>query len=409
MWKVINLLVGLGLLATSCATATPANAPAKTATPIAVNGPQVEVGQCTSIAMRPTPDPKTESRFPSVNESDHSTGPLDAPVTIIEYSDFQCPSCVGLASALKELKKKYGEQMNVAYRYFPLLTVLDKSGMATRAAEAAAKQGKFWEMHDLLFEKQADWKDLKVQDFQPWAIEQAAQLGFDTAAFEKDMKSAEAARVVQDAWENGQKLGLPGAPVLLINGQVYAGPRDQASLDYIIGLIALGQRQFTTCPAVVIDPARQYYATLKTASGDVVIKLFANIAPNTVNNFVFLAQQGWYDQITFHRVQPGFMVQTGDPSGTGAGNPGYFINDEPNKLLFDRPGLVAMMNVGPNTNGSQFFITLVQAPQLNGQYTIFGEVVSGMDVLKKISPREPQPGVILPDGDALISVTIEEK
>ena len=408
-----GVLLAIALLLAACAPSgatAPASFPGATAASITKSGIQVDAGECNSVATRPTPDPATQSRFPQVSPSDYSNGPLDAPVTIIEYNDFQCPSCSALAAALKEMKQKYGDQINVVYRYFPLLTVHDKTGLATRATEAAARQGKFWEMHDLLFEKQANWKDLEQQNFQPWVVEQAKSLGLDAAQFETDMKSAEAADVVQKAWEGGQALGLPGVPVMLVNGQVYAGPRDAPSLDYIIGLLVLGERQFTTCPDVVIDPDRQYIATLKTAKGEIKVKLYANWAHKNVNNFVFLARKGWYDNITFYRVQPGFMAQSGDPSETGAGNPGYFINDETLAgLKFDRPGMLAMQNVGSNTNGSQFFITMVPAPQLDGKYTIIGEVVSGLEVLKALSPREPLPGTSLPDGDALISVTIEEK
>jgi cyclophilin family peptidyl-prolyl cis-trans isomerase len=129
-----------------------------------------------------------------------------------------------------------------------------------------------------------------------------------------------------------------------------------------------------------------------------------------VNSFVFLARQGWFDGITFHRVLPGFVAQTGDPSGTSQGNPGYMFNNEIDPTLkFDQAGIVGMANSGPDTNGSQFFITYAPAPNLNGGYTIFGKVLSGMDVLEQLTPRDPQPGLSLPPGNKLIKVTIEEK
>ena len=151
-------------------------------------------------------------------------------------------------------------------------------------------------------------------------------------------------------------------------------------------------------------------ATVETEKGNFVIELFADKAPLAVNSFVYLAENGWFDDITFHRVLPGFVAQTGDPSGTGYGNPGYrFSNEVSNDLVFDRAGLVAMANSGPDSNGSQFFITFAEAPNLNGGYTIFGEVVEGMEVVQTITPRDPQQGVEPPPGDLIISITIDKQ
>ncbi|MCZ7544640.1 MAG: peptidylprolyl isomerase [Anaerolineae bacterium] len=158
-----------------------------------------------------------------------------------------------------------------------------------------------------------------------------------------------------------------------------------------------------------IDPKRQYQATLVTEKGDIVIELLADKAPVTVNNFVFLARQGFYDNTTFHRVLPGFMAQGGDPSGTGTGGPGYRFEDETdNGLTFDGPGLLAMANAGPNTNGSQFFITYVPTPHLNGRHTIFGRVVKGQDVAESLDPRDPQQRPRTP-GAKLVRVEIAER
>jgi cyclophilin family peptidyl-prolyl cis-trans isomerase len=138
--------------------------------------------------------------------------------------------------------------------------------------------------------------------------------------------------------------------------------------------------------------------------------LYADKAPLTVNNFVFLAQHGWYDGITFHRVITGFAAQTGDPSGTGYGGPGYFIPDEiVPELKYDGPGWVGMSNTGPDTNGSQFFISLGALPQYDGKYTLFGKVVSGMAVVEELTPRDPNQNAEAPPGDTLQTITIEEK
>ena len=142
--------------------------------------------------------------------------------------------------------------------------------------------------------------------------------------------------------------------------------------------------------------------------GDFVIQLFPAKAPITVNSFVFLARQGFYNGVTFHRVLEGFMAQGGDPTGTGQGGPGYQFVNETSNLTFDKAGVVAMANSGPNTNGSQFFITFAPQPQLNGGYTIFGQVVSGMDVVNAIRPRNPDQNPTF-QGDVMESVTITEK
>ncbi|MEZ4677684.1 MAG: peptidylprolyl isomerase [Caldilineaceae bacterium] len=161
-------------------------------------------------------------------------------------------------------------------------------------------------------------------------------------------------------------------------------------------------------PPMVIDPDKYYYATFKTAKGDIKVQLFAQRAPMTVNNFVFLAREGYYNDTTFHRVLEQFMAQGGDPTGTGSGGPGYQFADEFDpSLTFDRGGLLAMANAGPGTNGSQFFLTFAPTEWLNNRHTIFGEVVEGMDVLNSLTLRDPNAA---PDfeGDTLYTVIIEE-
>ncbi len=147
-----------------------------------------------------------------------------------------------------------------------------------------------------------------------------------------------------------------------------------------------------------IDPAKKYTATIETNRGIIVVDLFAAQAPRTVNNFVALARDGYYDGVTFHRVIKDFMVQGGDPTGTGRGGPGYTFKDEFDpKLKHDKPGVLSMANAGANTNGSQFFITHVPTPWLDGKHSVFGQVAKGQDVVNKIE-----------QGDVMLSVTISE-
>jgi cyclophilin family peptidyl-prolyl cis-trans isomerase len=166
-------------------------------------------------------------------------------------------------------------------------------------------------------------------------------------------------------------------------------------------------KQWNKLPDMVIDPEKKYSATLHTDKGDIVVRLFADQAPKTVNNFVFLAREGFYDGTIFHRVINDFMVQGGDPTGTGTGGPGYRFGDEFSpKLRHNKPGILSMANAGPGTNGSQFFITHVPTPWLDNKHSIFGEVTGGMDVLMSIPARDPNqrnsPAV------KLNSVTVEE-
>jgi len=155
--------------------------------------------------------------------------------------------------------------------------------------------------------------------------------------------------------------------------------------------------KYSTPPAMQIDTSKNYSATIKTNKGDLQLELFARDVPVTVNNFVFLAREGFYDNTTFHRVIAGFMAQAGDPTGTGRGGPGYSFADE-----FTRhhhgTGALSMANAGPNTNGSQFFITYAPQPHLDGHHSVFGQLTGGMDVLKSLG-----------NGDKIEKITIQEK
>jgi peptidylprolyl isomerase len=169
------------------------------------------------------------------------------------------------------------------------------------------------------------------------------------------------------------------------------------------------RKTYPSEPALQIDVNKKYTATVKMAKGgEFVIQLFPDKAPRTVNSFVFLAREKYFDRTTFHRVLDGFMAQGGDPTGTGMGGPGYEFINEDSDLTFDKPGVVAMANAGRDTNGSQFFITFGPTPQLNGGYTIFGQVISGMEVVNGITRRDPQQYPDY-DGDVIDSITINEE
>jgi len=322
---------------------------------------------------------------------------------------------------LAQLEKDFPNSIRIVYRNYPLIGTPDKpfhdkAALSTQAAEAAGLQDKFWEMHDLLFNRQTDWASLTVDQFKDWLIARAKDLGLDVKKFTSDLTSPQMVKVAQDAWDNGQKIGLPGTPFLLVNGRIWSNnipmtPQNlSTNLSMVIKLTELGKKQFTYCPPMAIDMLKQYTATVKTTKGDIVIELYADKAPLAVNSFIFLARNGWFNGVTFHYVIPSVIAQAGDPSGTGFGNPGYaFKNEIAPGLKFDREGVVGMVNAGPDSNNSQFFITLAPAPKLDGNYTIFGQVISGMDVVKNLAPRDPYNNANLPPGDGITSVTITEK
>ncbi len=182
---------------------------------------------------------------------------------------------------------------------------------------------------------------------------------------------------------------------------------------------------FSAPPEMQIDPGQTYTATIETEKGNIVAELYADKAPTVVNNFVFLARAGFYDGTTFHRVLTDFMAQGGDPTGTGAGGPGYQFPDEFHPdLRHDQPGTLSMANSGPNTNGSQFFITYEPTPWLDAYdeagnlkdcqlpgvscHAVFGRVIGGMDVLEALTPRDPQTDPSFP-GDLIKTIRIEER
>jgi cyclophilin family peptidyl-prolyl cis-trans isomerase len=188
--------------------------------------------------------------------------------------------------------------------------------------------------------------------------------------------------------------------LLVITGIIWAVSAMQATGN---------KGKYSAYPAMTVDKAKKYTATFKLAKGgEFTVELYPDKAPRTVNSFVFLAREKYYNGTTFHRVLDGFMAQGGDPTGTGSGGPGYEFENEDSDLKFDKPGVMAMANSGRDTNGSQFFITFLATPQLDGGYTIFGQVTDGMDIVNAITRRDPQTNPNF-TGDVIESVSITEK
>jgi peptidyl-prolyl cis-trans isomerase B (cyclophilin B) len=160
----------------------------------------------------------------------------------------------------------------------------------------------------------------------------------------------------------------------------------------------MAAKQWNTPPAMKIDPNKTYHVKMETNRGNIELDLYPKHAPITVNNFVFLTKEGFYDGLTFHRVISNFVIQGGDPTGTGSGGPGYRFEDEvKTNPLKHETGAISMANAGPNTNGSQFFITHSPQPHLNGKHTVFGKVTAGQDIVNAIQ-----------QGDKMVKVTVTE-
>ncbi len=299
------------------------------------------------------------------------------------------------------------------YRHFPLVSIHDKAMIAAEAAEAAGAQGKFWEFHDALYEQQ----EALVASPNPtrFLVDLARELDLDVDRFEADLENGTFRPYVEQMIDEATNLELPGTPALIVNGELLQGtPPYEAWASYVETLRtlqALEEKQYAAPPPMTIDEGASYFATVTLENGgSFVIELYPQSAPQTVNSFVFLAEEGWFDGVTFHRVLPGFVAQTGDPTGTGMGGPGYTIPNEIDPILTHaESGMVAMANSGPDTNGSQWYITLDDASFLDGGYTIFGRVVEGFDVVEGLTPRDPQMSPDSPPGDAIASIIVEKR
>jgi len=313
----------------------------------------------------------------------------------------------------EQLKADYGDEMRFVFRHLPLISIHDKAQLSAEAAEAAGAQDKFWEMHDILFERQPEWSSLPEASFVEVLVNFAEEIGVaDIEQFKADLENDTYAGKVLADYDEAVASGLTSTPSFVINQVHYPAQALGFGYEGINAFIQIIQLQddWFEQPEQVIDPQKEYIATIKTEQGDIVIELYPDTAPVNVNSFAFLAGQGWYKDVTFHRVLPGFVAQAGDPTGTGIGFPGYRCDDEIDQTrTFDGAGVVSLANSGPNSNGGQFFITYDTTPQLNPNFTIIGRVIEGLDVVESITPRDPQSNPGAPPGDKIIDIVVEEK
>ena len=359
---------------------------------------------------------KESAPFPvaPASEKDHWRGAAAPKITIIVYLDPQCPYCAALNPVLETLLLEYPNELQIIYRQMPLIMVHANALLASQALEAISLQDAeaFFGLQKILYSQQSLWESMTEEDFENFLISKVEELKLDSTLFIEALKETELQTKLLSQLDTALQAGITYSPFILIDGSSYGNlPFDLGTMRTIIELTLLKETQFSECPPQLIEEGKDYVATLTTEYGDIVIDLFPEIAPLAVNNFIFLSRQGWYDNNPFYRVLPDSFVLTGDPTGSSMGGPGYaFRNETDPSINFSLPGLVAMNNAGaPNTNGSQFFITYQPMTELNGKFTIFGQVIQGFDILNLLTQRDPMTDIDMIQPDYLLSVTIVSK
>ena len=360
--------------------------------------------------------------LPPVTDKDYSVGPDDAILTFIEYSEPQCPYCAQLEPLLTAFQAMYPDDVRIVFRFRPFQESFhDKSYTASQAMVAAGKQGKFTEFKNFLFERQYQdtsdakqaamaaeefWGSLALGDFDAWLEERVGDLGIDYDQLYKDMYDEDVIAQVKAWADEATALGFTGTPTLLING--YQWPESSRGLEVFtiyLRLLKNKEVELDACAPTVIDENKSYSATITTTKGDITVDLFADKAPLAVNSFVYLAQQGWYDNLPILSSEE--FTLSGDPSDTGYGGAGYAYMDETNDLTFDEPGMLSVYSIWPGYgyNGSMFFINKIALTDQNDR-VIFGQVTSGMDVVDSITLRS---NIFETVQDSVLGITITEE
>ncbi len=310
------------------------------------------------------------------------------------------------------LEDTHGEDIRVAYRHLPLTSIHDKAVITAEAAEAAGAQGKFWEMHDLLYEKQQEWSSLPEDEMPDVLVGYAEELELDTDRFAEELEDHVYREKILADYEDYQQYGQLATPTYVVNKVFYPSQLglNPEIISAFVRLVAEPPEQYEGPPPQVIDEGEEYVATLRTSQGDIVAELFADHVPINVNSFVFLAQEGWYDGQSFFYVDPDTAAFSGDPTGMGWSLPftGYTCGDEIRPdLTFDEPGVLALFAPEPGRNSGIFFITYAAQPEFSGRYTIIGRVIEGMDVAQSLTATQPGPDQ--PSPDVIEEIVIEER
>ena len=383
-----------------------------TATPLATRT-AIQLGPTSTSAPATAPLPAlpqepTSVPIPRVSSDDWRLGPDGASLELLVYADFQSPNAAfGLADLLG-VYDRHPEEIQLVFRHYPILPEYDKDSLAGQAVEAAGRQGLFWDMLRTLATRYPEWSVLPPEGFRQWLAEEASGVGLDPVAFAADLDGGRFAPLMVEAFQEASEAGIPGVPTVFFNGVPLRLSLTALNLESVVRLELLAQDQYDEPPPMEIDPTHGYTAFLELDQGEVVLQLLPQAAPAAVNSFIFLARQGWFDGMTFFRVEPGALVESGDPSDTGFGDPGYHLPDEIDPAwTFDEAGVAALSSVGPGSGGSRFFISLQPLSLLNGSRTIFGRVVEGLDLLGDLPARDPALDLLSPDAVVIRRVRIE--
>ena len=355
--------------------------------------------------------------LPEVSEDDYTVGPDDAILTFLEYSEPQCPYCAQLEPILTAFQAMYPDDVRLVFRFRPFSADFhDKSIIASQAMVAAGIQGKFTELKNFLFERQYQdaeseasmpetdfWAGLPAEDFDAWLEDQVPALGIDAGQLLADMYSDEVIAKVQQFKDEADELGINGTPYLFINGYQWRESSRSIELFTIyLKLLKNQENEMDACPPTIIDENKTYTATISTTQGDIVAELYPDKAPYAVNSFVFLADEGWYNDLPILALATENFILSGDPTGTVYGGAGYAYLDEESDLTFDEPGMLSVYSIGPGygLNGSVFFIN--KDTRTDNERTIFGKVIEGLDILDKFEIQDPVT-------DKVLEITITEE
>jgi peptidylprolyl isomerase len=350
----------------------------------------------------------------NVQADDHVQGAKNAPLTLVEYGDMQCSACAQIHPSIKAIMSQVSDTVQLVFRHFPLTEIHDKAQISSQALEAASLQNKFWEMHDLLYEKQSEWATETVTSVLPVFNSYAKGLGLDVARFEKDLTSqAVIDRIARDV-KTAESLQLNATPTIFINGQptqveafLQTGVAEQIRAyalqrQQVISGSANAELSFAK-PEQVAEAGTLYQLTISTTKGEIQAEIDPKLAPVNANSTVYLAQQKYFDNspVELNDTQLG-AVLFGTTSRSG--NPGYTCGVEmPAENSFSAPGVVALLSNG-SWNTTELILTYSPTQQFESQFTVIGHVTSGLNIVKTL-----QAGDGTNHGDKIISATVTKK
>ncbi|HQV68669.1 MAG TPA: peptidylprolyl isomerase [Thermoflexales bacterium] len=400
-------------------------APGGAAKPVVTAGPTA-IPLPTATPVPATCSPITDTfaiSDPLLNvvKDDHVLGASDKATTLVEYGDLECPACGSLYPVLHGTYTAISDTAKLVFRHYPLTEIHPRAMLGSMALESAGTQGKFWEMMDTLYTKQAEWATIAITDgvkLTDTLKTYAKNLGLDVAKFEAGLSSADNLARIQRDMKSGDALKINSTPSLFIDGRALnpAALANEAFFDQYESYYKARQGYAAYMatnplrvkgPEQVTDKSAIYQMTLKTSKGDVVLELDPKLAPVNVNSMVFLAQKGYFKNVPLelNDATVGATLFL-DPSGTGTASPGYDCSSEAAPAgAFDQAGVVALYGDGERT-GSQFVITYTPTQQFEGQFTVIGKVVSGLDTLKNLVPRQNEANAA---ADKIDSVTVSKK